>query len=239
MLDKIITPVRVIFVLTLLLVATVVGMGFLLDRAESRALQNAFMADSIRAALDTTRIVNEKALKVLGDSLTAYERLAVQTKIEQDKLDKALKRTTAVNIKLTAQLDSVRSTGTAVVTETPTPIVDSTAPTPTIRSAAFQLDTFPIHITAKVKLPTPPGVGSVDWLVRFDPIRQEIRVQCGKAVGKVRPVSIVAIGHKGITFDFGQPVADTDVCNAERPSRWKLPWWSAPLLVLSTWAVVK
>jgi hypothetical protein len=169
----------------LLAIVAVAFAVFFFFRSCAQGKQNnelAFRADSLKAAGDTTRIVSWRANKVLGDSLKAVERLVIQVPIRNDALDKALNRVSVLETRLNAAIKdlNVKTTGTPV-----------TVNSNDVRTSTFRVDSTPYHAVARVDLPPPPALGSIDLHVRLDTIPLSPRLQCGPAVNGVRPATIL------------------------------------------------
>jgi hypothetical protein len=178
-------------------------------------LEQAFRADSIGAALDTTRAVNARAQKVLGDSIRGVELRAIQlVAIKVDALDEAVGRISVAKAKATT---------------TVTPIVDvvrtATVTTDTAkdeRKATFLVDSTPYHAKAEVALPR-IGAGRIGLSIRTDTAHVGARYQCGKAKdGGVRPASILLTGPPWLPFTIDSAQVDQNGCNPARPST---PLW--------------
>jgi hypothetical protein len=85
-------------------------LGWELRSARAAARDNGFRADSVSAALDTTRAVNSRAAAVLGDSLRGVELRAVQlVNLKVDALDAALRRISATRFNTTSTIRSIDS----------------------------------------------------------------------------------------------------------------------------------
>lgn len=186
--------------------------------SERRAHQEqAFRADSIAAALDTTRAVSARAQKVLGDSLRGVERRAVQVVgITPDELDKALKR---YSTSIVATIATIKPL-----------IVDKTAPVTVDtalgeRKATFVVDSAPYHVRAAVALPAPPASGRIGLSVRLDTAKVSYRIQCGKATaGGVKPASVEINSPPWLPISIASAQTTQDVCNdPQKRSYWL--WW--------------
>ncbi len=204
-----------------LAVAAVTGyLAFELHRERKGHLEQAFRADSIAAALDTTRAVSTRAQQVLGDSLRGVERRAVQVVgITPDQLDKALKR---YSTSIIATVASIK------------PLIDvqRTAPVTVTaqdeRKADFAVDSAPYHVKASVALPAPPASGRIGISVRLDTARVSYRIQCGKAKdGGVRPASVEINTPPWLAVGITSAQTDQTVCNS--------PEQTTPLWVKALW----
>lgn len=188
------------------------------ERAAHR--EQAFRADSTAAALDTTRAVNARALKVLGDSLHGVERRAVQVVgITPDELDKALRR---YSTSIIATVASIK------------PLIDVQRTAPVTvnaqdeRKAEFAIDSAPYHVKAAVALPAPPASGRIGISVRLDSARVSYRIQCGKAKdGGVKPASVEISSPPWLSMGITNATTDQNVCNPApaKGSLWKNLLW--------------
>jgi hypothetical protein len=179
---------RIVGGILLLLAIVIAVLTWKLHSARAAARDNAFRADSVAAALDTTRNVNDRAAKVLGDSLRGVELRAVQlVSLKVDALDAALRRISAARFNTTTTIRSIDS----VQRQAPVH-VDATSG---VRSAEFVVDSTPYHVRAAVSLPAPPAPGRIGISVRTDTARIAYRIQCGKAKADgIRPVSVEISG---------------------------------------------
>jgi hypothetical protein len=192
-------------------------LGWELRSARAAARDNGFRADSVSAALDTTRAVNSRAAAVLGDSLRGVELRAVQlVNLKVDALDAALRRISATRFNTTSTIRSIDSViRTAPVTVTPQDV----------RLATFVVDSTPYHVRASVSLPVPPAPGKIGISVRTDTARLSYRVQCGKAKADgIRPASVEISGPVWLSTTISAAQTEQNVCNAQQnPSHW-LRW---------------
>jgi hypothetical protein len=208
------------------LVAIVIGyLAFELHQERKAHLEQAFRADSIAAALDTTRAVDARAQKVLGDSLKGVERRAVQVVgITPDELDKALKRYS------TSIIQTVASIKPLIDVQRSAPVTVDTAGE---RRATFLVDSTPYHVKAAVALPAPPASGRIGLSVRLDSAKVSYRIQCGKAKdGGVKPASVEISSPPWLAMGITNATTDQNVCNPapSKMSLWeKLLWGSGAL----------
>jgi len=204
-------------------IALTIGyLAFELHQERKAHLEQAFRADSIAAALDTTRAVSARAQQILGDSLRGVERRAVQVVgITPDELDKALKR---YSTSIIATVASIK------------PLVDvqRTAPVTVTaqdeRKADFVVDSAPYHVKAAVALPAPPASGRIGLSVRLDSARVSYRIQCGKAKdGGVKPASVEISSPPWLSMGITNATTDQTVCNAPAQTTplWEKVLWSA------------
>lgn len=194
------------------------------DRNRERAAhrEQAFRADSVAAALDTTRAVSARAQKVLGDSIRGIERRAVQVVgITPDELDKALKRYSTSIIATVASIkpliDVQRTAQVTVNAEDE-------------RKADFTVDQAPYHVKAAVALPAPPANGRIGISVRLDTARVSYRIQCGNAKDAgIKPASVEISSPPWLSMGITNATTDQNVCNpaAAKRSIWKNLLWGA------------
>jgi hypothetical protein len=193
-----------------------------LRREQQAQRDQAFRADSIAAALDTTRAVSARAQQILGDSLRGVERRAVQVAgITPDELDKALRR---YSTSIIATVASIK------------PLIDVQRTAPVTvnaqdeRKADFVVDSAPYHVRAAVALPAPPANGRIGLSVRLDTAHVSYRIQCGKAKdGGVQPASVEISSPPWLSMGITNATTDQNVCNPQQTkgSIWKDLLWGA------------
>ena len=212
-------------------VLTVGYLAFQLHRERKAHLEQAFCADSVAAALDTTRAVNARAQQILGDSLRGVERRAVQVVgITPDQLDKALRRYS------TSIIQTVASIKPLIDVQRTAPVTVDTAGE---RRADFVVDSTPYHVKAAVALPAPPLAGRIGISVRLDTARVSYRIQCGKAKdGGVRPASVEISSPPWLSMGITNATTDQNVCNpaSAKGSLWKNLLWGGGGVGLG-WAI--
>jgi hypothetical protein len=194
--------------------------GCQLDRARDDARGNALRVDSLEAVNDSTRDMNDKAKKILADSmLKGVERRAVQAEIQRDRLDKALGRVTQALASVQYSLRALEANGQT------SPVVDSGD----LRTATFEVDSTPYHATAKVALPPAPAPGKFSLEVKIDSARVGVRIQCGKASSTgIRPATVGVTTPPWLDARIENPIFDPEVCNPEKQKGWRWPWWTTP-----------
>lgn len=203
-------------VATVLLVAVGV-LGWRLDRALGRERTAGLQADSLAAALDTSRAVSLSrgdSIRILGDTMAAVTRRALQIDQRTDALDKAM----GLNRVALAELQAtVRALVTSVTSNQP--VVTDSAGT---RSASFPIDTTPYRGRVDVELPaTGPGRMRLD--VRVDTASLGVRLGCGAAgVGGVRSALATVTGPPWLSVALGRVEQDPGICN---PLPAKPPLW--------------
>lgn len=194
-------------VATVLLVATMF-LGWRLDRALGRERRAGLTADSLAAALDSSRLValsRADSIRILGDSMTAVGRRVFQVGQKNDALDRAqgLDRVAIARLEAVVRDLAVR--------------VGSTAPVSTdsmnTRSATFVIDSTPYRGTVDVALPQ-AGQGTIDLRIRVDTARLSLRLGCGaKGEGGIRSASATLTGPPWLGMALGRVEQSAEVCN--------------------------
>jgi len=215
---------------TRLLVVALVVLGVLLtvqtcrlDRAHAATTREAYRADSLEAVNDTTRnlaLTNARVAALLGDSLTAVQRRAVQTKQQKDALDVALGLERRAKVDLEARVRTLEAQvqGTTPTTETPEGV----------RSGTFHLEQPPYTVDATAHLPTPPTPGRLDVKVGLAPAPIQVRLGCGpKGDAGVRPAQVTVTGPPWLTLNVGEATQAREVCADDRRS-----WWTWGLFLV-------
>ncbi len=182
-------------------------LGWRLDRANARARDAGLAADTLAAALDTSRHVQLSArdsMKILGDSMGAIGRRAFQLKQRNDALDKAqgLERTAIAELRTAIKELSVRIGSAAPVA------VDSAG----TRTATFVIDSTPYRGTAAVSLPA-AGAGSIDLRIRIDTARLGLRLGCGSSTNGIRSAAATLTGPPWLGMELGRVEESPEVCN--------------------------
>lgn len=190
-----------------LLLAAVV-MGWRLDRANARERRAGLTADSLAAALDTSRRVALSArdsARILGDSMTAVGRRAFQVQQRNDALDRAqgLDRAAIAELRTAVRDLAIKVGSSAPVTTT----ADGT------REATFVIDSTPYRGTAAVALPA-VGPGSIDLRIRIDTARLGLRLGCGaRGAGGIRSAEATLTGPPWLGMELGRVEQAPEVCN--------------------------
>lgn len=201
------------FVVILLIAGAV--LGWRLDRALGRERRAGLAADSLAAALDTSRRValsRQDSIRILGDSMTAVGRRVFQVTQRSDALDRAqgLDRVAIANLEAAVRALSVRIPSS-------TPVTTNAAGD---RSATFAIDSTPYHGSAAVTLPA-AGPGSIDLQIRIDTARVGVRLGCGsKSDAGIRSASATLTGPTWLSLALGRVEQSPEVCNptATRPN---------------------
>lgn len=186
-----------------------------LRRARNSQRDTALVADTLRAALDTSRRVGGK----LGDSLGAVTRLVVQLRQESDALDRQLgtERTAKAQlvVKVRELVTTVRSTDT---------VYTDTAGS---RRAHFDVRQTPYTVAADVTLPAgPASTGQLALRVAVDSATIALRLGCttARAAG-VRSAVATATGPAWLPLAVGRVEQSPDVCNPKPATVAALSWW--------------
>jgi hypothetical protein len=174
-----------------------------------RAAAAQLAAKNERARADTTRTIALSAkdsARILGDSLRAVERLAIQERVRADLMDRALQRSTAALIGITASVarlaGSVQSSGD----------VRSSAGD-SVRTAEFHERREPFTLAAKAALPR-FGRASLSYEIDVDPARVKLKVGCEKRKrgDLARAATTSAVGPKWLTISLDSVQQDPEVC---------------------------
>lgn len=177
--------------------------GCQLDRARAAAGKAGLEADTLRASLDSTRVV---AIGV-ADSLRAVQRQVIQVKAEKDDTDKRLGLERIARAQLTAQVQRLE-----VIVNSSAPVTESAEG---VRSAKFVVDSAPYFVTATVDLARPPGVGTIALSVNLDPINLEARQGCGPAnAAGIRSAFLTVIGPTWATVNLERVEQDPGLCRS-------------------------
>lgn len=191
-----------------ILVIAIAILGWRLDRAQGRERRAGLSADSLAAALDTSRRValsRQDSIRILGDSMIAVGRRAFQVEQRNDALDRAqgLDRVAIANLE--AKVRDLTFRGQSSTPVTTTPAGD--------RQATFAIDSTPYHGSAAVTLPA-AGPGSIDLRIRIDTARLGVRLGCGsKSDAGIRSASATLTGPPWLSLALGRVEQSPEVCN--------------------------
>ena len=216
-------------ILALVVVGALLGIQtWRVRRAQAAQIQAAMNLSNERAAHDTTRVLDARALaavhKMYGDSLTAVTKRIEQLPQRPDAVSGTLGSRPAGHI--VVGVGGSTSTGTAV-SRPPAPTVagapvsrcDSCA-----RLASFDVRAAPFTSHADVAIRA-AGRDSITLTTTLDRATLTARLECGAPEEGVRPASIVVVGPPwlGSTVESGQ--LEPRVCNPDlgkHPRRWSL-----------------
>lgn len=196
-----------------------------LHRAQAAGEKNALRASNAIASADVTRktaLSQRDALRILGDSLRAVERLAVQQPKgpARDAFDRATDRTSVARGDVTVQPRRIDATAAS----SPTTQLEGD-----VRSAHFEVDSARYKATVDVEVPKPPLVATLRLGVSLPPIRLQPRWQCGKPdAGGIRPATLALIAPEGYEVTIGPLEADVHQCNPAfgKPRGLRVPLWT-------------
>lgn len=214
-------PVSVRTIVELAAAAVLVGMlgirSCQLDRARVQLGKTALEADTLRASLDTTHVVNVG----LADSLRTVQRQVVQVRADKDDLDRTLGLERIAKAQLTAQVERLETiaNSSAPVTETPEGV----------RTAEFVVDSTPFHVNATVSLPRPPGLGRISLGVAVDDIPLEARHGCSPPNDAgIRSAYLTVTGPEWARVRVDRVEQDPGLCRSpvlEPPKGDGRAWW--------------
>jgi hypothetical protein len=200
-------------VVLLVLLRWVVGRMDENQRVEAKARQAVLAQDTVEAARDTSRAL--PLIGVLGDSLRAAQRRAIQVGQRADKLDASLKLERVARERLEAFIVTLRATvkSDTVVGETRGAGVRR-AIGDSVRRAAFDLRQEPYTVHADVAIPEPPARGEMSVRVALDTLGFDVRLGCGTANAEgVRPASVTAVGPAWASLRVGRVEQAPSVCS--------------------------
>lgn len=189
------------------LLLSVVILGWRLTASHNRERRAGLSADSLAAALDTSRAVllsRRDSIRILGDSISAVGRRSFQVTQRNDALDRAqgLDRVAIANLEAAVRALSIKVGSSAPVA------VDSQG----TRTATFAIDSTPYHGTAAVSLPA-AGAGSIDLRLRIDTARLGVRLGCGDPTNGIRSASATLTGPPWLGMALGRVEQSPEVCN--------------------------
>ena len=184
------------------------------QRVEARVAQAVLAQDTVEAARDTSRVLSIEG--VLGDSLRAAQRRAIQVGQRADRLDAALGLERVARERLEVSIVALRAT---VKSDT---VVDDTRSVGVrraigdgVRREAFDLRQEPYTVHADVSLPEPPAPGRMDVSVELDTLALEVRVGCGAATSSgVRTASVTVVGPAWALMRLNRVEQAPSVCSA-------------------------
>jgi hypothetical protein len=175
------------------------------QRVEARAHQAALAQDTVEAARDTSRALPMEG--VLGDSLRAAQRRAIQVEQRADRLDATLSLERVARERLEASVVALR---TSVKSDTVYVTRADDA-----RHAVFDARQPPYTVHADVSLPEPPARGRMDVRVELDTLALDVRVGCGAAGNEgVRPAAVTVVGPAWALMRLSRVEQAPSVCSA-------------------------
>lgn len=205
--------------------AAVIGLMLLRTKSElNTALERngelALRSYNQAAALDTTRRVALSAkdsARILGDSLHAVTRLALQEKQTRTDLDKALhveRKTTAELSQTVAQL-KITTTSTA-------PVATDGAGE---RSGSFHVRQEPWTLDATAFLPQ-TGAGRLSATVSIDTAHFTLAHECDAPnADGIRPARVVITGPPWLTTTVSRASQDPAICDSPALRKPGHAWW--------------
>lgn len=201
-----------------------------LDAAKVRAGQLALRADSLEAAADTTHALN---LRILGDTMSAFQRRVIQERQRADDLDKALKLERIARVAARLEVSELRAALSAPVTELEG-----------VRSGTFSLREEPYTIAATATLPPPPSQGTLGVSITLDPLTMRLRLSCGPTnTDGIRPALVTMFTPRWATVVLDSVSQAPELCRSPalqpQPKR-RWPWLVAGLLAgVIGWEVIR
>jgi len=195
-----------------------------MGRVVHRAAQAALAKSNLEAEQDSTRIASATQ-EILGDSMRAVERRAVQEEQKADSIDLALRRERLLKANLEARVREL----TNVVVASDVPV---TVDSGDVRKASLDYRKVPWTVQLDVALPPPPQVAL--WTINkigIDPLRLEVRPGCGPPDEHgIRPATVAVIGPEWAPIDITRVTQSAELCQspALQPSGWKVPGWTLP-----------
>lgn len=213
----------------LLLVAGAVA--FTRDRILSAERDTGLVADSLAASRDTTRRL-ELAKSVLGDSLQAVQRRALQVAQRADSLDVALGLERKAKVSAVLNFEAIRA-----LNVTATKVLEDASDT---RHASWRFVRSPLFppfdsLVIDAHVPAPPAPAMIDIAIGFRPVAFAARLSCGApdpAQHGVRSAEFTLALPTWMNAHIGEVQQDPDICNP-KPARVR-PWTQDP----RTWLLV-
>jgi hypothetical protein len=163
---------------------------------------------------------------VLGDSLRAAQRRAIQVGQRADTLDATLRLERVAREQLEASIVALHTTvkSDSAVDDTRGVGVRRTMGDG-VRRAAFDLRQEPYTVHADVSLPEPPARGRMDVSLELDTLAFDVRVGCGEAGAEgVGPASVTVVGPAWALMRLARVEQAPSVCSipprATESGRW-------------------
>jgi hypothetical protein len=210
-------------VVLLVLVRSMLGRLEENRRIEAKAKQAVLAQDPVEAVRDTSRAL--PIVGVLGDSLRAAQRRALQVEQRADKLDATLKLERVARERLEASVVALRTTvksDTVYITRSEGV---GRSGGDSVRKAAFDVRQAPYTVHADVSLPEPPAPGRMQVSVELDTLALDVHVGCGDAGNEgVRPASVTVVGPAWALMRLSRVEQAPSVCSpvlrATQSERW-------------------
>ena len=152
---------------------------------------------------------------MLGDSLRAAQRRAIQVEQRADRLDAALKLEKVARGRLEASVVALRATIRSDTVYVARGVGVRRSIGDGVRNAVFDLRQAPYTVHADVSLPAPPARGRMEVSVELDTLTLEARVGCGAAGSDaVRPASVTVVGPAWASMRLERLEQSPGVCSA-------------------------
>ena len=215
--------VGVVLLVLLVLLRWVVGRMDENQRVETKAKQAVLAQDTVEAARDTSRALYIEG--VLGDSLRAAQRRAIQVEQRADKLDATLKLERVARDRLEASVVALRTTVKSDTIYVTRGEGMGRSAGDSVRHAAFDTRQAPYTVHAEVSFPEPPAPGRMEVSVALDTLALEVRVGCGDAGAEgVRAASVTVVGPAWALVRLSRVEQAPSVCSdsqrATESGRW-------------------
>jgi hypothetical protein len=203
----------VVGVVLLVLLRWAVGRMEENQRVEARAAQAVLAQDTVEASRDTSRALSIDG--VLGGSLRAAQRRAIQVEQRADKLDATLKLERVAREQLEASVVALRTTVKSDTVYVTRGEGMGRSAGDSVRRAAFDLRHAPYTVHADVSLPEPPASGRMDVSVELDTLALDVRIDCSAAGSEgVRPASVIVVGPAWALLRLSRVEQVPSVCSA-------------------------
>lgn len=215
----------VVIGLLVILVAAVGILGWKNARLERAGFALALRAYNDSARADQSRKVALSAkdsIRILGDSLSAVTRLAVQETLAKTDLDRALKVSRTAVVNLEARINALVATINTTATERP----DGT------RDAQINYRDAPYTVTGSASIGPPPGLAArIQLHVDTDPFTLGVNIGC-QAPNRdgVRPVRVTVLTSADVSVKIGSASQDPGVCNSEKSGAKRHPRFQPQLV---------
>lgn len=210
-------------------IGAVIASGFLLPmmwRQQTDYLRDVGLErDAREAGQDTTRRL-VLALNVLADGTQALQRRAVQAELKADKLDAALKLSSAARAGLTGEIENFK--GLAIAAKN---VMETESGTTIHARWAFRQAPYTISLGVSVK--HPPAASILDSLnIALDRVPMALRVGCGppkRENNGIRPASLTVMVPNWFRVSIDSVDVAPGTCNPKEARG----WWKDP----KTWTL--